>query len=130
MVPQPKGDGGGVSKRLKIVIVVLLLIILVPSVVVSVPTAKIVITFRNLDTTYTATVNCHVYNAGDGSLSTVVQPNGEKTVQFSVGPGRHQVYIYYSFPNESYYYGHTISQSFELWPFETEEASYNLGPTY
>lgn len=122
----PKAVSDGVSKKMLIVIIAMLAIILLPAILVSVPTSKVVITITNADTVYSVTGYLSVYGANYDINEILLMPGDERVLSYSLKAGTYDVYIYYSFQNESQYYGRSFSASVSLSMFETEEVQIDL----
>jgi hypothetical protein len=131
MASEPRGVSRGVSRRMKIVIVAMLMIILLPTPILSSPTAKIVIVVKNTDTESSVTVSVRLNEGNYGYQQLVLQPQEEIKSSYSVAPGTHDLQIHYWYEgNMSYYYEHSVSRTYTLWPFETEEDRINLAPPF
>ena len=131
MASEPRGVSRGVSRRMKVVIVAMLLIILLPTPILSSPTAKIVIVVKNTDTESSVTVRFRLNEGNYGYQQLVLQPQEEIKSSYSVAPGTHDLQIYYwNEGNMSYYSQHSVSRTYTLWPFETEEDRINLAPPF
>ena len=122
----PKAVSDGISKKMLIVIIAMLAIILLPAILVSVPTSKVVITITNADTVYSVTGYLSVYGANYDINEILLMPGDERVLSYSLKAGTYDVYIYYSFQNESQYYGRSFSASVGLSMFETEEIQIDL----
>jgi hypothetical protein len=122
----PKAVSDGISKKMLIVIIAMLAIILLPAILVSVPTSKVVITITNADTVYSVTGYLSVYGANYDINEILLMPGDERVLSYSLKAGTYDVYIYYSFQNESQYYGRSFSASVSLSMFETEEVQIDL----
>ncbi|MCJ7464514.1 MAG: hypothetical protein MUO81_07205 [Thermoplasmata archaeon] len=121
-----KAVSDGISKKMLIVIIAMLAIILLPAILVSVPTSKIVITITNADTVYSVTGYLSVYGANYDINEILLMPGDERVLSYSLKAGTYDVHIYYSFQNESQYYGRSFSASVSLSMFETEEVQIDL----
>lgn len=126
MSSTPKAVSDGISKKMLIVIIAMLAIILLPAILVSVPTSKIVITITNADTVYSVTGYLSVYGANYDINEILLMPGDERVLSYSLKAGTYDVHIYYSFQNESQYYGRSFSASVSLSMFETEEVQIDL----
>jgi len=126
MGSQQKAVSDGVSKKMLIVIIAMLAIILLPAIVVSVPFSKVVITITNADTEYSVTGYLSVYGANYDINEILLMPGDERVLSYSLKAGTYDVYIYYSFQNESQYYGRSFSASVSLSMFETEDVQIDL----
>jgi len=122
----PKAVSDGISKKMLIVIIAMLAIILLPAILVSVPTSKVVITITNADTVYSVTGYLSVYGANYDINEILLMPGDERVLSYSLKAGTYDVHIYYSFQNESQYYGRSFSASVSLSMFETEEVQIDL----
>jgi len=125
MGPQPKAVSDDVSKRMLMVIIAMLAIILIPVTVASVPSSKLVITITNADTDL-VTGYLSVYGADHRSVEILLMPGDERVLSYSLKAGTYQVYIYYSFQNDSGYYGRPYSTTVSVSMFETEEVHVEL----
>ena len=131
MASEPRGVSRDVSRRMKVVIVAMLLIILLPTPILSSPTAKIVIVVKNTDTESSVTVSVRLNEGNYGNQQSVLQPQEEIKFSYLVRPGTHDLQIYYwNEGNMSYYSEHFVSRTYTVWPFETEEDRINLAPPF
>jgi hypothetical protein len=115
----------GPSSRMKLAIILMLLIILLPSMLVSLPLAKIVVIVTNTDTSNGVTVSGYVEGASDGYFYFNLIPGDDYTLTYHVRPGTHYISIHYTYPDEGYY-GNSLGDSSTVWPFQVDEVRFNL----
>ena len=125
---KPKSAIDGTSRRMKVAIIAMLVLILLPSMMMSLPLSKIVITVSNMDARRTASGYLDLHGAGGGFVDFDLLPGQELTISFQVGAGTHDVRLQYWYAENqsSVVYGQQIQESYSLWPFETEAVKFNL----
>ena len=125
--PNKPSTRGGVSSAMKIVIAMMLLIVLLPTVMVSLPLAKMVVVVYNDDGNLS--VSGSVYIHGDYIDNFAIPPGNHKEVTRFVSSGDQELRIFYHFeePNS---YSTSISKSCTVWPLGTEEITVILRPTH
>jgi hypothetical protein len=126
MGPQTKTSSDAVSKKMLIVISAMLAIILLPAIVVSVPTSKVVITIYNSDATYSVTCYLSVYGVNDGGHDFILMPEDERVLSYSVTAGRYDIYISFTFENDPPYSYRSFGTSVSVSIFETEQVPIDL----
>ena len=118
--------GVRVSKRMFVVLAAMLLVILLPTVLVSLPMSKIVVTFTNMEDTQAAHLRVTIRGVCYFPLN--LDPGESSESVRTVSMGTYEVYVRYwfDFGNQSYYceYGRTYPCSVSM--FETEEVELEL----
>ena len=122
---KPKPAADGVSKRMIVVIIAMLAVILVPAVVSTIPTCRLIITATNMDTENQAT--CELWSiGGDYATSMIsIDPGEEHVWTYHLMPGTYYVHMYYWFEDQNYS-GRSFYESVELSMFETETIEVEL----
>lgn len=117
----------GLSSGMKIIIAVMLLIVLLPSVMMSLPLAKIVVAVYNDDDI--ASVSGSVYIHGDYMDNFAIGPGNHAEFSYFVSSGDHELRIYYHFeePNS---YSTSTTRTYSVWPLGTEEITVFLRPNH
>jgi len=118
--------GVRVSKRMFVVLAAMLLVILLPTVLVSLPMSKIVVTFTNMEDTQAAHLRITIWGVCYFPLN--LDPGESSEVARTVSMGTYEVYVgyWFDFGNQSYYCEYDRSYSCSVSMFETEEMEFEL----
>ena len=122
---QPKGPPGAVSKRMLVVVVLMLVVIVVPTVIVGMPTSKLVVTLSNVSPQGGVNLSFSIRGVENEFRSFYLMPDEVKTLEFSVTIGEYRIEV--ECWGSNYIDWQVEVRSGSVSPFETEEVTLTLG---
>lgn len=125
--PSRKGAHEGVSRGMKVVIAVMLLVVLLPTAMMSLPLAKIVVIVSNVNDNLSVSGSVSMH--GDYVGQFAIPPGNKREFSYFVSSGEHELRVYYHF-EEINSISTSISRTCTVWPLGTEEITIQLMRTH